>query len=183
MSPGFLLVVSRWQPHKNVHSVVRAYVDLLEKGHDLPQLVLVGKPVKDFDDPQLIAWSATQYSDKILILQDLTDSELAYMYDHCLVNIVPSLFEGFGLSVLEAMKRKKFSLCHWNTATSEIAGESGMAIDMADLAAIQKAILHIISDPFLVKTLNQSADRRAHRFSWEETSSSLIKMYKDLLDA
>jgi glycosyltransferase involved in cell wall biosynthesis len=179
---GFLLVVSRWQPYKNVHSTVRAYFDLLQQGHEVPVLVLVGKPVNGFDLPLSITPSFNTNSNQLVVLKDLKDAELAFLYDNCLVNIVPSLFEGFGLSVLEAMKRRKFSLCHLDTATREIAGESGMAIDMSDCASIQKAILQIVGDSTLIESLNASAEQRAQEFTWEATSSKLIKMYTVLFD-
>ena len=180
---GFLLVVSRWQPYKNVHSVVRAYLELLQQGHALPRLVLVGKPVGSFTKPYELANASKVFSHKVLFLQDLTDEELAYMYDHCLVNIAPSLYEGFGLSVLEAMKRKKFSLCHSGTATSEIVGESGIAIDMHDISSIKRAILKIVDSPSLVQELNAASWGRGLSFNWNQSSSQLFEMYLNLQHA
>jgi glycosyltransferase involved in cell wall biosynthesis len=114
-------------------------------------------------------------------LSDLSDSELAFLYDKCIVNIVPSLFEGFGLSTLEAMKRGKFSICHSGTATSEIVGSSGLAIDMTAAREIRDALCLVCEDLQLVNEKNLLARVRGQDFSWTIACHKLMSLYGEIL--
>lgn len=174
----FLLCVSRWQPHKNVEILVKAIHILSE---ELKQanvtLILVGKPVGNFDSPQQLI-SAYGLESQIYTLSDLSDENLAYLYEHALINIFPSLHEGFGLSVLEGMTRKCASIVHSETSTSEIAGESAISIDMTNLDELVASIRGVVFNPSEIEWKRELALQRSAQFTWQKSAEKLKVIYE-----
>ena len=174
----FLLCVSRWQPHKNVEILVRA-VRVLSDELDRAQvkLILVGKPVGNFDSPQLLI-SKYGLESQIFTLSDLSDENLAYLYDHALINIFPSLHEGFGLSVLEAMSRRCASMVHSETSTSEIAGDSAISIDMTNLNELVVRLREVLNDSSRIDWKRQLALQLSAQFTWQKSVEKLKEIYE-----
>lgn len=173
----YFLCVSRWQPFKNVETLVEAYAKVLSTRPDAPNLVLVGKPVAKHDKPLQIL---NQYSlqNKILIFQDLADEQLALLYRNALINISPSLHEGFGLSVLEGMKCGCPSIDHKYTSTSEISGSAGIHIDMNSIDKIAEKLIEILDDPKIIHELKDNLKQRNRDFNWENTTAKLLNYYQ-----
>lgn len=174
--PGYLICVSRWQNFKNVETLVEAYALLLKHSHDLPKLVLVGKPVAGYDLP-LRRIEELSLQNHVTILKDLTDSELSYLYRGALINIFPSLHEGFGLSVLEGLKCGCPSIDHKHTSTSEVSGDAGVHVDMTSAESLYGAISSILNDPSLLNRMKVLAIKRSEAFTWEKTVQTLIGYY------
>jgi glycosyltransferase involved in cell wall biosynthesis len=175
-SPGYLICVSRWQNFKNVEILVDAYSLLLKRSTDVPPLILVGKPVAGYDLP-LRRIEELSMHHHVTILRDLTDNELAYLYRGALVNIFPSLHEGFGLSILEGLKCGCPSIDHKFTSTSEVSGEAGIHVDMTSSESLYEAISSLLNDPALVQKMKSLATKRAENFTWEETVENLVRFY------
>lgn len=174
--PGYLICVSRWQNFKNVETLVEAYSLLLKHSLHSPKLVLVGKPVAGYDLP-LRRIEELSLQDHVTILKDLTDSELSYLYRGALINIFPSLHEGFGLSVLEGLKCGCPSIDHMHTSTSEVSGDAGIHVDMTSAESLYEAISLLLDDPSQVSRMKDLAFKRAESFTWEKTVETLINYY------
>ena len=174
----FLLCVSRWQPHKNVEILVKAVSKLSEELDKTGvKLVLVGKPVGNYARPKLLI-SEYGLDSKIITLSDLSDENLAFLYDHAFINIVPSLHEGFGLSVLEGMTRGCVAMVHAKTATSEIAGDSGISIDMSNLEEVVISIKEIINNPSEIEWKKHLALQLSTQFTWQKSTKKLLEIYE-----
>lgn len=96
----------------------------------------------------------------------------------------PSLREGFGLPVLEAMRQGTPVVTSRGTATAEVLGpdgEAGYLVDPLDAAAIAAALLRIVEDPDRARSLGDAARRRSAQFSWAETASLLEQAYLDAI--
>jgi len=176
LAPGFLICVSRWQSFKNVATLVEAYSLLLKNSEELPKLVLVGKPVSGYDLP-LRKIEELTLQNHVTVLRDLTDSELAYLYRNALINVFPSLNEGFGLSVLEGLKCGCPSIDHKYTSTSEVSGEAGIHVDMTSAESLGEAISSLLKDPVLLDELRVRSIQRSKIFTWEKTVKSLVGYY------
>jgi glycosyltransferase involved in cell wall biosynthesis len=137
---------------------------------------LVGKPVAGYDLP-LRRIEELSLQNHVTILNDLTDSELAYLYRGALINIFPSLHEGFGLSILEGLKCGCPSIDHKHTSTSEVSGNAGIHIDMTSAESLYKAVLLLLDDPSLVEKMKVLATKRSEFFTWEKTVQTLIGFY------
>lgn len=174
----FIVCIARWQSFKNVESIVEGYA-IASRNSDrkIPRLVLVGKPVNGYDIP-LRTIEKLNLEDSVTILEDLADSQLAYLLDHAWLNMVPSLHEGFGLIVLEGLSRGCTPVVHQDTATSEIAGDCGIKIDMRSVKQIAQVILNSESRNL---DLELKCKNRAAHFTWSKASEKLIKIYQGLL--
>ena len=172
----YFLCISRWQPYKNVAKLVHAYHLANRQDSKLPRLILVGKPVAAYEEPLRLI-NEFKLEHKVQVLSDLSDNELAYMYDHALINISPSLHEGFGLPVLEGLKRKCPSLDHIYTSTSEVSGTAGLHINMNSLLEIKGALLKISRERGLLDELKLNAAKRAQKFTWKHTVDRLLEIY------
>ncbi len=176
----FIVCIARWQSFKNVESIVEGYgVALQNSDRVIPRLVLVGKPVNGYDLP-LGAIKKWNLENSVTILEDLADSELAYLLDHAWLNMVPSLHEGFGLIVLEGLSRGCTPVVHKYTATAEIAGECGLKIDMRSHHQIAEVIRNCKPRDL---SLEIECRCRADQFTWSNASDKLMKIYAKLLQS
>lgn len=173
-SSKFLLCVARWQPHKNVESAVKAFARYISEQEDGLKLVLVGKPVRGYNEPQNEITKAGLVN-ACWVTSDLSDQELKYLYARAELNVFPSLHEGFGLSVLEGMKLGCPALVHAGGATEEIAGAGGFAINTKDPVQFAQAIKFCLENRI---NLSEKAASRAEDFSWERTVDNLLLIYK-----
>ena len=174
----YVLCVSRWQPHKNIDTLILA---VHEMEHFLKstgtKIVLVGKPVGDYDLPgRLIA--NFKLESHVIVLSDLSDENIAYLYDNALLNIFPSIHEGFGLSVLEGMARGCVSMVHKYTSTSEIAGESGINLDMRDLSSFVSTFQDVVQNPDFLKIKKLKAEKLSRDYTWEKSVKKLMQIYE-----
>lgn len=176
LAEDYILCVSRWQPYKNVSSLISAYSLAMRQNQKLPKLVLVGKPVDGFNHPQIII-EELELQDRILVLRDLKDQELAFLYDHALFSVNPSLHEGFGLPVLEGLKRGCPSVNHVDTATAEISGSSGIPVDMRSPELLSKVLVDLFVNQKKLEELREKAKKRAAYFTWETTVKNLKDLY------
>lgn len=173
---SYLLCVSRWQPYKNVSTLLKGYDIAYKIDSSVPNLILVGKPVNGFTEPAELI-SQLGLENKVVVLQDLSDAELAFLYDHALVHISPSLYEGFGLPVLEGLKRNCPSLDHVGTSTSEISGPAGLHIDMSNVNEISNSIIMLTRDKNIIDQQRRLAYSRSQSFTWDKTVFELKKLY------
>ena len=173
----FMTCVSRWQPFKNVTRLIEGYSLAKLTNPSIPKLILVGKPVAGFTEP-IEKINSLNLQNTVTVLSDLSDEELAYLYDNSILNIAPSLHEGFGLSVLEGIKRGCPSLDHIYTSTSEISGNAGLHIDMNSAYEISQSLIRIFSDVVLLEDLRKNTVQRAKQFSWDNTTIQLLRLYE-----
>jgi len=175
----FIVCVSRWQPHKNVEVLINAVINLQEFfRHNKMKVVLVGKPVNNYDLPFKLILK-NNILDIIEILQDLSDNELAWLYENAIFNIAPSLHEGFGLSVLEGMSRGCPAIVDSNTATREILGPCGYHVDMRNSAELSKELQLRLQNLGELMPLRVASSKRAELFTWENAAKKLINIYRN----
>ena len=180
ISSEFLLCVSRWQPHKNVETLIKAIAILKSSEIELPQLVLVGKIVGGHSAPE-DEIRAAGLENSVLVLSDLTDNELAYLYDHALLNVFPSLHEGFGLSVLEGMSRGCPALVHSRASTAEIVSDSGFLTDMTNPSTVAETLSQILELRSELALCRKSSKDRSLEFTWDSSAAQIKQLYEKLL--
>jgi len=172
--------ISRWQSFKNVENLVAGYSLALGVDVNLPRLILVGKNHNNLNSPVRDLISLMRLESKILTLQDLKDEELAFLLDNAAINITPSLHEGFGLSVLEGLKRGCPSLDHKFTSTSEISGVAGIHIDMTSVSEISNSLVYINQNPRKIEDLRNRTKEISDKFTWQHTVNNLIDLTKNI---
>ncbi len=165
----YLLCVATSHLHKNLHGLVEAYsqVDLAVG------LVIVGK--RGTGHGQLInAIRRARGRERIRVLGQVPTEELGGLYAGATGFVVPSLFEGFGMTVLEAMQCGCPVACSSLTALPEVAGEAALLFDPRNPEVFGKALDRISNDETLRERLREEGFRQAAKFSWQQTASRTI---------
>lgn len=177
---GFWLCVGTIEPRKNHLRLFRAYAAWLrETGGDMP-LVLAGGRGWLMDD---VAREVRELgiADRLVFTGYVSDAELAWLYASCHAFLYPSLFEGFGLPVLEAMSLGAAVVCANATSLPEVAGDAALLVDPHDVAALTRAMATVGADASRREELRRQALERAGRFSWDETARIVREAYARVL--
>lgn len=169
----FILCVANTYPHKNVHSLVRAFADLAGKiGH---RLVLVGRAGRG-EPETAAALAALPDRSRVTRLADLTRRQLIGLYRAADIFVFPSLYEGFGLPVLEAMVAGVPVLTTGEGPMPEIGGDTVRYCDGSS-AGLELGILDIVSLSAEERMLAiEHATDQASLFSWERTATETARL-------
>ena len=173
----YILCIANTYPHKNVHTLIHAFGGIMEK---IPhQLVLVGKP--RLGEPAVrSALSMLPDSSRVQRLMRVNDNDLCALYQGADLFVFPSLYEGFGLPVLEAMMSGVPVLTTKCGSIPEVGGDSVRYFDHADTKDLSRQMLEILSWPEEYrKNLILQARNQAERFSWEQTALKTIECLKE----
>lgn len=174
---NYILSVGRLNPRKNLNSLVQAYSDLKRTKQIPHSLVIVGQD--DYETRQIMkAVKENDCGQHIILTGFVPDEELPYLYGGADVFVYPSVFEGFGLPVLEAMKCGTPVVTSNTTSLKEVVGDAGRMVDPLDVKDITQAIFQVISNSALKTALIEKGLARAHLFSWEKTAQKTLKIYE-----
>ena len=173
----YLLCVAHTYPHKNVGLLVRAFNRIAA---EIPhRLVLVGKP--RFGEPEVAAAVKNSPPGRVVRIPGLPWRELVALYQHADGFVFPSLYEGFGLPVLEAMRAGAPVLTTREASIPEIGGETVRYADGRDEAAFAAALRAAISLPPAERArLAAAARQRAAGFTWEASAEKLWYVLKQV---
>lgn len=172
----YLLCVSNRKLHKNEFRIVEAFADA-----DLdPRIHLVFTGCETSNLRSQI--EAKKQSSRIDFLGTVPESELPSLYRGAEAMIFPSLYEGFGLPVLEAMACGTPVVTANVTAMPEVAGDAAMLVDPTSVEQIAKAMERIVSDTVLRRQLQDKGLVRAREFSWVRTAAKVRELLEDLSD-
>ena len=156
----YVLAVGTLEPRKNLERLVAAWARVPQRSTH--QLALVGP--RGWDDAPILQ-AAAEGGAKLL--GRVSDADLAALYAGCAAFAYPSLYEGFGLPVLEAMSAGAPVITSNVSSLPEVAGDAAVLVDPLDTDAIAAAIRRVLEDP---GDLRDRGRRRAAEFSWERTA-------------
>lgn len=168
-----ILFVGTIEPRKNLRRLVDAVAGL---GPEAPPLVVAGPA--GWDDG--FAAAVAPLGDRVRLLGRVPDGELAALYAAATVFAWPSLLEGFGLPVLEAMAQGAAVVTAAGTATAEVAADAAVLVDPADTGAIGDAIASLLSDTAERQRLGEAARRRAATYTWERAAAATVDAYREV---
>jgi len=177
----YFLFVGVFNRRKNLGSLLRAYRIFCSRRHNgRALLVCCGTPgvgSKEFYHDI----SELGLSNSVKILQAASDAELADLMSGSCALILPSLGEGFGLPVAEAMACGAPVICGNRCAMPEVAGGAALCIDPTNIEQIADAMERVTSETGLAQSLRDRGFERAKRFSWARTAQEMLALYKGLL--
>jgi glycosyltransferase involved in cell wall biosynthesis len=176
----FILFVSTLEPRKNVVRLIQAFNQLKTDRKIDHQLVLVGQKGWQVE-PIFEAIAASPWRHHIRHLDYLSDAEVAYCYSQADVFAYPSLYEGFGLPVLEAMTLGCPVVTANTSSLPEVAGDAALLVDPANVDELADALWRVIDDRTLRQSLIDQGYRQAAEFSWARTAKATLSAYRSLL--
>ena len=174
----FLLMVGTIEPRKNHRRVFEAYRILKDKlGAGLPPLVLAGK--KGYQAEKILARiQELGLSDSIYYLGLLGEEQLQALYRLAHILLYPSLGEGFGFPILEAMAAETAVVTGRTSSMPEVGGEAALYVDPDSAEEIAAKTLAILENRELHAALVHQGLARVQRFSWRETAEAMLKVYR-----
>jgi glycosyltransferase involved in cell wall biosynthesis len=173
----FVLYVGSFAARKNVKILIEAMKVYWNNNNKFIQLVIAGKP--SGKDDEILNVLVNNYP-VVIISRPKTNSELKALYNNATVFVFPSLYEGFGLPVLEAMSCGCPVITSNSTSIPEIVGNSDFFFEPNDKISLATMIEDILHDEFLQLELSEKGIGQSLKFSWKSVGRSTIKNYLSL---
>ena len=176
MDRPFVLFVSTIERRKNHEILYRAWVRLREQGLTPYRLVFVGMQGWGVSDLYHDLHLDPRVKDDISILHHLSDEELAWMYRHCAFTVFPSLYEGWGLPVVESLACGKFCLASNASSLPEAGGDFAEYLDPWDLSAWVERLKFFMEHPQEVQARNARIAREFMPPQWHDTAARIHQL-------
>ena len=177
---GFWLNVGTIEPRKNQRRLVESYARYLAQGGATMPLVLAGGKGWLMEDFQKHL-SELGIDAQIVMTGYVSDDELIWLYRNCYANLYPSVFEGFGLPVLEGMQFGAPTLTSNSTSIPEVAGDAAILLYPEDVEGWAQAMLRLASNRLERDQLSAAALEQAKRFDWKHSAVALLQLYEEAL--
>ena len=181
LKPGaFWLAVGTIEPRKNYPRLLDAYRLLRARNPDSPPLVIAGGK----------GWLCEDFNSHLHGLEDdrdlfllgyVSDMELSWLFQNCFAFVYPSLFEGFGMPVLEALGFGSPVLCSQTTSLPEVGGEAAVYFDPMDPESIAQVMVELLRGDISRERLKEAAHRQAKEFSWTRSAARLREVYEEVV--
>jgi glycosyltransferase involved in cell wall biosynthesis len=166
---GYILAVATIEPRKNHLRLLQAYLKLRSMLPDCPNLVLVGKMGWDFQ--QVLSFrSENGLEGAVKMLSDRSEDDLACLYSGALFSAYLSVYEGFGLPIVEAMACGCPVLTSNLSSMPEVAGEAALLVDPYDIEAVSSALLEMCTSERLRSGLAVRGRLRALDYTWSRSA-------------
>jgi glycosyltransferase involved in cell wall biosynthesis len=176
LPPNYILTVGSLEPRKNLITLIKAFHRLPENlRHQYPLVITGASGWKNKDLRTLAARSPyvhlTGYVRRRL---------LPAVYHAASLFVFPSLYEGFGLPLLEAMAARLPVVASNRSAIPEVVGGAGLLVDPLDVAALASAIERMLSHPDEAAALGEAAHRQARQYSWQITAAATKAFFETI---
>lgn len=172
----FLLFIGGADPRRRLTDLATAYNMLRARGMDI-RLVLAGDTMKGPGAmPSAQAqhyFSTSSYKEDIAFLGFVTNEQRDWLYENALAMVYPSVYEGFGLPVLEAMQYGSPVITYDNSSIREIAGDA--ALYASNAITIRELVQRLSAEPELRKEFAEKGQQQAQLFSWTATTEQILK--------
>jgi glycosyltransferase involved in cell wall biosynthesis len=172
--------VSAKRPHKNLAALIGALACIPAERR--PLLVLPGYPTPHERELRDLA-GARGVADDVRFLGWVSSAQLDDLYAAADIFVFPSLYEGFGLPVLEAMARGVPVATSGRASLAEVAGDAALIFDPESEPSIAGAIERLLADDELRRRLGDAGRERAAGFTWERTAELTVETYRRALAA
>jgi glycosyltransferase involved in cell wall biosynthesis len=181
--PGFLLYVGGVDPRKNLEGTICAYAELPPELRDAHQLVIVCNLVHHL---RFTLWILARRlgieSRNLLLTGFVSDRDLAALYRTCELFVFPSLFEGAGLPILEAMTCGAPVAASGTSAMPELLGDLDATFDPGNPCDIARCIREVIDDRAALERLRERSRRRVAHYTWERVARATLEGYERALE-
>ena len=165
----YILTLATREPRKNLSRLIAAHQELRTKNNQTPQLVIAGR----------YGWGENdQPTEGVIITGYVADSDLSALYSGADVFVYPSLYEGFGFPVLEAMACGTAVVTSKVSSLPEVVGSAGVLVDPLSIKSISTGIAKALKNK---QVLAKKGLKQAAHFTWINTAKATIAVYTELL--
>lgn len=172
----FLLFVGKLQAHKNLERLVRAFHAFRQETRSKLKLVIVGRPAGNaVDVPALLHQLNLQ--NEVILTGYAPSHQLPLLYSAARAFVFPSLWEGFGIPLIEAMACGTPVITSTATCLPEIAGDAAITFDPTSIEAIADAMVQVDSSEEQRNRLIQAGLKRARLFTWDNCARATLETY------
>lgn len=172
----FLLFVGNTNPRKNLRRLLTAFDMVKDKGYP-HQLVIAGGQGWKFDREREL--SALRHKESVRFIGFVQDEDMPALYSAAEVFLFPTLYEGFGIPVLESQRCGTPVLTSNCTSLPEVGGEGAMYVDPLDVEDMAKGIETLLCDKEVAAALVEKGYRNAERFSWDRSAALLDEIIEE----
>jgi glycosyltransferase involved in cell wall biosynthesis len=173
----FILGVGTLEPRKNFTGLIRAYARLRRIAALPHALVIAGRPGWLYDAIYQQV-EQEQLANQVIFLGFVADSDLPALYSLADLFAYPSLYEGFGIPVLEAMACGTPVVTGDNSSLPEAAGDAAWLVNVEDVAGLAQAMAQAITDPQMRGEMIQRGYAHAGCFTWQNSAAALVAAYR-----
>ncbi|MBC7226906.1 MAG: glycosyltransferase family 4 protein [Thermoflexales bacterium] len=174
---SFVLYVGSNKPHKNLTRLVEAWAQITEYGVR-NTLIIAGPWDPRYPEPRRRAEQLGLQA--IRWLGPVPEADLPALYSAADLFVFPSLYEGFGLPVLEAMACGAPVVCSNTSSLPEVAGDAALRVDPTDVRALAEAVANLLTDEVQREEMRKRGWQQAARFSWERTAAMTLDVYRSV---
>lgn len=173
----YILWIGDFRSNKNVDRLCRAFIKVKETLHCPHKLVLSGHNGYKYQRGKT---ALQQYKEFFVFTGAVEDNELPILYNLAEVFVFPSLYEGFGLPILEAMACGTPVITSNRSSLPEVAGDAAILVNPEDEDELAEAIMRLITNDSLRESLRKKGLERAKLFTWEGTARKTLKLFKEV---
>lgn len=171
----FILAVSTIEPRKNYYVLYQAVKEAELRGLAIPRIVIVGRPGWRTTDLQELLRNDVTIHDRVVWLDAVGDTELAWLYENCLFTVFPSIAEGWGLPISESISFGKFCISSGESSMPEIAGDLIDYVSPWDSAGWAEEIRRYAAEPALLREREQRIRSEYRPRTWDETAQVVLR--------
>ncbi len=176
----YLLSVGTLQPRKNIPFLIRAFAQLRRRIPDIHLVIVGNRRAHHFDSGIDTAIRELKLEDHVHFPGFVEEHDLPVIYGAATVFVFPSLYEGFGIPLLEAMSQKVPIAASDTPCLREVAGNGALYFDPTSIAICEEKLYTLLTDKEQREVILLSAEGRLALYSWEKSAAALLSLYEVL---
>lgn len=173
----YFLFIGTIEPRKNIKKLITVFQEF-SKVHDHYQLVIVGKKGWHYEDVFELV-SAQRLSGKVIFTGYVEEEEKPVLLNGCEVFVYPSVYEGFGIPILEAISCGAPVITSNISSMPEVAGDAAILIDPTNEEELLQAMLRLTADPAMKQELKEKGFLQAQQYTWRNTAEKTLQSYRE----
>jgi glycosyltransferase involved in cell wall biosynthesis len=178
LATPFVLAVGTIEPRKNYERLIAAFARIARETAGPRMLVIAGRKGWLYEG---VFAAAQRYgvAEQVRFLDYVADGDLRTLYRAAAVLAMPSLYEGFGIPLLEAMASETPIVCSTAGSLPEVAADAGLLVPPEDTDALAEALLRVVREPALAASLVARGHERVKAFTWQAAAQAHVRVYHE----
>lgn len=177
----FVLYLGGFSDRKNVHSLIESFSKIYKDLDEEHNLIILGS-YRDSSQKLIKLVQDLGMSSKIIFTGFIPENELPIFYNAANIFVYPSLYEGFGLPILESMSCGTPVITSNITSIPEVIGDAGILINPKNLIELQSEMANLLNNESLRNELREKGLKRSKLFTWKKTAKKTLEAYKKIIE-